>query len=225
MSDLSRRSLNIASGEATLPALLVEPPDAWLLYVLAHGAGAGMRHSFMEAATAALARRGIATLRYEFPYMAERRRRPDPPPVAHTAVRAAVEAAREESALPLIAGGKSFGGRMTSQAQAERPLPSVLGLAFLGFPLHAAGRPDDRRAAHLGDIAIPMLFLQGTRDTLADLSLMRPLAQRLESSTTLKEIEGADHSFHVLKRSGRTDPEAMEELAGTLETWGRSLLG
>lgn len=218
------RSLSIPRGDVTLPALLVEPPDAWLLYVLAHGAGAGMRHPFMQAASRALAERGVATLRYEFPYMAERRRRPDPPAVAQAAVRAAVDAARHASSLPVIAGGKSFGGRMTSQAQAARPLPDVLGLAFLGFPLHAAGRPDARRAEHLGDVGVPMLFLQGTRDSLADLSLMRPLAKRLGDRATLHELEGADHSFHVLKRSGRNDADVLGEAASTLADWARPLV-
>src|SRR5216117_728821 len=206
-------------------ALLVRPAEARALYVLAHGAGAGMRHPFLETIAQRLAERAIATLRYLFPYMEERARRPDPPAVAEAAVRAAVqEAARAAPGLPLVAGGKSFGGRMTSSAQAREPLPGVGGLVFLGFPLHPPGRPGDERAEHLARVEIPMLFLQGTRDDFADLKLLRPLVERLGTRATLHLVDGADHSFHVLKRSGRTDPEVPTELADAIATWARSTL-
>ena len=206
-------------------ALLVLPPGARLVYVLAHGAGAGMRHPFLETIAQRLAERAIATLRYQFPYMEERARRPDPPAVAEAAVRAAVqEAARAAPGLPLVAGGKSFGGRMTSSAQAKEPLPSVGGLVFLGFPLHPPGRPGDERAEHLARVEIPMFFLQGTRDDFADLKLLRPLIERLGTRATLHLVDGADHSFHVLKRSGRSDPEVLTELADAIATWARSTL-
>src|SRR5213592_2006633 len=206
-------------------ALLVLPPGARLVCVLAHGAGAGMRHPFLESVAQALAELAIATLRYQFPYMEARARRPDPPAVAELAVRAAVaEAARAAPGLPLLAGGKSFGGRMTSSAQAKEPLPGVHGLVFLGFPLHPPGRPGDQRAEHLTQVQIPMLFLQGTRDDFADLKLLRPLIERLGTRATLHLVDGADHSFHVLKRSGRTDPEVLTELADAIATWVRSTL-
>src|SRR3989442_1187464 len=183
-------------------ALLVLPPGARLVYVLAHGAGAGMRHPFLESVAQALAELAIATLRYQFPYMEARARRPDPPAVAELAVRAAVaEAARAAPGLPLLAGGKSFGGRMTSSAQAKEPLPGVRGLVFLGFPLHPPGRAGDQRAEHLAQVQVPMLFLQGTRDDFADLTLLKPLIKRLGQRATLHLVEGGDHSFHVL--SGR----------------------
>ena len=200
--------------------LLLRPDNARLLYVLAHGAGAGMRHSFMNAIAAALAARGIATFRWEFPYMQEGRGRPDPPAVATRAVREAVLKAREMAPdLPLVAGGKSFGGRMTSTAQAQEPLPGVQGLVFLGFPLHPPGRLADTRAAHLAEVQIPMLFLQGTRDDLADLTLLKPVCKTLGSRATLHIVEGGDHSFKVLKRSGRTDADALAELADTIAAW------
>src|SRR6266487_6150522 len=206
-------------------ALLLLPPGARLVYVLAHGAGAGMRHPFLESVAQALAELAIATLRYQFPYMEARARRPDPPALAELAVRAAVaEAARAAPGLPLLAGGKSFGGRMTSSAQAKEPLPGVRGLVFLGFPLHPPGRPGDQRAEHLTQVEIPMLFLQGTRDDFADLKLLRPLIERLDTRATLHLVDGADHSFHVLKRSGRTDPEVLTELADAIATWLRSTL-
>src|SRR6202042_1303721 len=172
--------------------------------VFAHGAGAGMTHPLMAKVAAGLGERGIATLRYQFPYMEKASKRPDSPSVAHAAVRAAVaEAARCCDGLPLIAGGKSFGGRMTSQAQAAAPLADVHGLAFFGFPLHPAGKPSNDRAKHLADVHVPMLFLQGTRDTLAELTLLEPVVKALGSSATLHPVKEADHSFHVLKRSGR----------------------
>lgn len=212
----------IASGEVRVgevSGLLLRPTDARLLYVLAHGAGAGMRHPFLEAISQRLAEQGIATLRYQFPYMERRARRPDPPTVAAATVRTAVtEAARLAPGLPLVAGGKSFGGRMTSTAQAEEPLPGVRGLVFLGFPLHPPGRPDDKRAEHLNRVQIPMLFLQGDRDEFADLKLLRPVVERLERAT-LHLVEGGDHSFHVLKRAGRTDAGVMGELVKAVVEW------
>lgn len=165
---MKAQAVAIPVGEEQVSSLLLRPPQAKALYLFAHGAGAGMTHKAMESNAQGLAKRGIATLRYQFPYMEKGSRRPDPPRIAHAAVRAAAaEAARLAPGLPLYAGGRSFGGRMTSQAQAEAPLPGVLGLAFLGFPLHPAGKPSDERAAHLSDVTVPMLFLQGTRDALA----------------------------------------------------------
>jgi len=223
----SADELHVAVGDRVgrVSALLVRPPDARVLYVLAHGAGAGMRHPFLEAVARGLAERRIATLRYQFPYMDARVRRPDPPAVAVATVRAAVqEAAGLAPGVPLLAGGKSFGGRMTSSAQASEPLPGVRGLVFLGFPLHPPGRPGDKRAEHLGRVEVPMLFLQGTRDEFADPSLLRPLIQRLGKRATLHLVEGADHSFHVLKRSGKTDAEVLDELADTIEIWTGELV-
>jgi len=191
-----------------------------VLYVLAHGAGAGMRHPFLETISQRLAERGVATLRYQFPYMERRASRPDPPAVAAATVRAAVaEAARAAPGLPLVAGGKSFGGRMTSTAQAEAPLPSVRGLVFLGFPLHPPGRPDDKRAEHLARVQIPMLFLQGDRDEFADLQLLRPVVKRLGERATLHLVEGGDHSFKVPKRTGKTEEAVMSELVQTIANW------
>ncbi len=218
-------AITVADGEGPVSGLLLRPPGASRLYVLAHGAGAGMRHPFLEAIARALAERDVATLRYQFPYMERRASRPDPPAVAAAAVRAAVaEAARLAPGLLLVAGGKSFGGRMTSTAQAEEPLPAVRGLVFLGFPLHPPGRPGDARAEHLARVQIPMLFLQGTRDDFADLKLLTPLVQRLGARATLHLVEGGDHSFHVLKRSGRTDADVLEELAAAVEEWATTLL-
>jgi predicted alpha/beta-hydrolase family hydrolase len=214
--------LKIAIGEASVSALLTKPSRAQACYVFAHGAGAGMTHAFMADVAAGLAERSIATLRYQFPYMEKGSKRPDLPAIAHATVRAAVaEAARAFPGLPLIAGGKSFGGRMTSQAQAKQALPSVRGLAFFGFPLHAAGKPSADRAEHLPDIRIPLLFLQGTNDKLADLSLLRPVIQELGALATLHLIDGADHSFHVPARSGRNDAEVMVELLDTFAAWSK----
>jgi len=188
--------------------------------VLAHGAGAGMKHPFMAAVAAGLAERGVATLRYQFPYMERGSKRPDSPKVAQGAVRAAVlEAARLAPGLPLFAGGKSFGGRMTSQAQVESPLPGVRGIAFLGFPLHAPGKASDERGEHLSRVQVPMLFLQGSRDDFADMALLGPLVERLGARALLKIFADADHSFHVPARSGRTDAEVREELLGALAGW------
>jgi predicted alpha/beta-hydrolase family hydrolase len=219
--------LRIAVGERTgeVSGLLLQPADARALYVLAHGAGAGMRHPFLETVARQLAQRDIGTLRYQFPYMERGAGRPDPPAVAAATVRAAVAAAAGAApGLPLVAGGKSFGGRMTSTAQAEQSLPGVRGLIFLGFPLHPPGRPDDKRAEHLTRIAIPMLFLQGTRDEFADLKLLRPVVERLGERATLHLVEDGDHSFHVLKRSGKTADDVMTELVATIDQWSTKLL-
>lgn len=190
--------------------LTVEPPNARAAFVFAHGAGAGMRHPFMESMANGLAARGIATLRFDFPFMAKGSKRPDPPAVAHASVRAAADdASRRWPGLPLFAGGKSFGGRMTSQAQAIAPLPGVKGLVFVGFPLHPPDKPSTQRADHLRDVRVPMLFLQGTRDSLAQLPLMESVVSALGARATLEVQEGADHAFHVLARSGRTDAEVM----------------
>ena len=196
--------------------ILERPDNAWALYVFAHGAGAGMNHSFMTAMAAELHTLGVATLRYDFPYMAQGKGRIDPKPVLEQSVRDAVAQAPRD--LPLFAGGKSMGGRMTSQAQAAQPLEKVRGLVFIGFPLHPAKEPATKRADHLKDVRIPMLFLQGTRDDLADLSLLKPIVETLPTAT-LHIVEGADHSFHVLKRSGRTDQEVLKELAHTTAAW------
>jgi len=224
----SAKELMIAVGERTgaVSALLLRPPDARLLYVLAHGAGAGMRHPFLESVAQRLAERGIATLRYQFPYMERRAGRPDSPAVAEAAVRAAVEAAAHAApGLPLVAGGKSFGGRMTSSAQASAPLPGVDGLVFLGFPLHPPGRPGITRGDHLDRVAAPMLFLQGTRDEFADLTLLRQVTTRLGKRATLHLIQGGDHSFKVLKRSGRTETETMGEVVDAIVAWTANVTG
>ena len=201
-------------------ALFQRPPAAKACFVLAHGAGAGMEHPSMATIAAELAARSVATLRFNFPYMENRSRRPDPPPLCHATVRAAVaEAARLAPKLALIAGGRSFGGRMTSQAQAIAPLPGVNGLAFLGFPLHPAGKPSAERAEHLREVKIPMLFLQGTRDELAKLELLQPLIDRLGARATLMLLQDADHSFHVPARTGRKDAEVRAEMLDALATW------
>ncbi len=207
-------------GETAVSGLLQSPAVARACFVFAHGAGAGMAHPFMAAMAAELATRGIATLRYQFLYMERGSKRPDPPKLAHAAVRAAVaETARLRPQLPLFAGGKSFGGRMTSQAQAAAPLPGVRGLIFLGFPLHPAGRPAQDRSAHLYDVRIPMLFLQGTRDQLALPEQINPLCEALGGRATLRPFDGADHSFHVPARSGRTDAQVRGELADVIVDW------
>ena len=217
--------IELGPGEA-VSALLIQPPQCRACYVFAHGAGAGMTHASMETVAAELGRRGIATLRYQFPYMEKGSKRPDAPSVAHAAVRAAAaEAGRCCPSLPLIAGGRSFGGRMTSQAQALSPLPGVRGLAFLGFPLHPAGKPSSDRARHLADVNFPMLFLQGARDALAELGLLEPVVKRLGSPATLHLLDGADHSFHVLKSSGRNDREVMDEALDAFAAWVDEVLG
>lgn len=207
-------------GAHTVSGLLSAPPHPRACYVLAHGAGAGMFHPFMEAVATELAQRAIATLRYQFPFMEQGAKRPDPPKLAHATVRAAVaEAGRILPAVALVAGGKSFGGRMTSQAQAIAPLAGVRGLAFLGFPLHPAGKPSDARAKHLSDVDVPTLFIQGTRDKLAEPQLIEPVVKRLGASATLHLVQEADHSFHVPVRSGRNDRDALREVVDTLSTW------
>ena len=217
-------TLEVAAA-GRVSALVLRPARALAGLVLAHGAGAGMRHPFMEAIAERLADRGIATLRYQFPYMEQGSRRPDPPATVTATVRAAVGAAAERlEGLPLFAGGKSFGGRMTSTAQADAPLPGVRGIVFFGFPLHPPGQPGTSRAKHLDAVTVPLLFLQGTRDTLAELDLIRPVCTRLEPRAELRIIEGADHSFHVLKRSGRTDEQALEELAEATRAWMERVL-
>jgi hypothetical protein len=213
-------------GGVRVSGLLQAPRDARACYVLAHGAGAGMTHPFMTAVATELAARRIATLRYQFPYMERGSRRPDPPALAQAAVRAAAAAARRAvPKLPLIAGGKSFGGRMTSQAQAAVPLEGVRGLVFLGFPLHPTGRPSADRARHLFDVKVPMLFLQGTRDALAALDQLEPLCKALGRRATLHLFEGADHSFHVPARSGRKDADVRGEMLDTLAAWIDGLIG
>jgi uncharacterized protein len=221
MSIPAAQPISITVNDSTrVSALLQTPPRPRACYVLAHGAGAGMNHPFMATVAAELAGRGIATLRYQFPYMERGSKRPDPPALAQAAVRAGVAAAAHAlPKLPLIAGGKSFGGRMTSQAQAAEPLPGVRGLAFLGFPLHPAGRPSQERAKHLFDVTIPMLFLQGTRDTLAALDQLEPLCKTLGRRATLKLFADADHSFHVPARTGRKDAEVRGEVLDALAAW------
>jgi predicted alpha/beta-hydrolase family hydrolase len=214
-----RLKLTLENGNS-VSALLLRPENSRACFVFAHGAGAGMAHPFMETVATGLCDRGIATLRYQFPYMEKASKRPDTPAVAHAAVRAAVaKAARSCAGMPLIAGGKSFGGRMTSQAQAIAPLPGVRGLAFLGFPLHPAGKPSTTRAGHLSELKIPMLFLQGTRDGLAEMTLLEPVVKGLGGLASLHAVRDADHSFHVLARSGRNDREVMNEALDALSAW------
>ena len=205
-------------------AIFLRPPAARWLLVLAHGAGAGMLHSFMEAISEELASQSIATFRYQFPYMEQGGGRPDPPAVLVATVRTALQAATEVAPdLPLLAGGKSLGGRMTSTAASQSPLPGVQGVVFFGFPLHPPGQPSTDRARHLQAVTVPMLFLQGTRDKLAELELLRPVCNDLGSLAQLHIIEGADHSFAVLKRSGRTDREVLQELGSTVTEWAARL--
>jgi hypothetical protein len=207
-------------SKTSVSGLLQAPPAARACFVLAHGAGVGMTHPFLEAIADGLSDRGIATLRFQFPYMEQGKKRPDVPKLAQATVRAAVAAATGLTPdVPLFAGGKSFGGRMTSQAQAVDPLPGVRGLAFLGFPLHPAGRPSDERGKHLFDVRIPMLFLQGTRDELATLPLVKTLLKELGDQATLKLFDNADHSFHVPARTGRTDADVRKELMDALASW------
>ena len=212
------------STSGDVSALLLAPDDAGWLLVFAHGAGAGMRHSFMEAASQQMAKHGVATFRYQFPYMEHGSKRPDSKPVLFATVRSAIEtASRVAPRLLLLAGGKSMGGRMTSQAAAEEPLPGIKGLVFFGFPLHPAGAPSTGRADHLPNVDLPMLFLQGTRDALADLSLLTPICRKLGNRAMLHVVDGADHSFHVLKSSGRTDGEVLDELADEVVRWARKI--
>lgn len=215
------RSLNLrVSATETVSALLIAPRQARACYVFAHGAGAGMNHSFMADFAAGLAARDIATLRYQFPYMEKGSKRPDVPALAHATVRAAAaEAVRQCSGLPLYAGGKSFGGRMTSQAQARDPLPDVRGLVFIGFPLHPAGKPAVDRAEHLSKVTVPMLFLQGTRDELAEHERIRSVTDKLGALATLELFDDADHSFHVRARSGRNDAQVREAMQDDVIAW------
>ena len=226
MTRFDPESLTIMiDGAHSVSGLLMAPAQARACYVFAHGAGAGMSHPFMATVAAELVARNIASLRYQFPYMDRGGRRPDPPELAQATVRGAVsEAGRRLPGLPLIAGGKSFGGRMTSQAQAAIPLAGVRGLAFLGFPLHPAKRPSDERAKHLLDVHIPMLFLQGTRDALADTELIGRTIKRLGERATLHLIQDADHSFHVPDRSERTDADVRREMMDVLVAWIAKLI-
>ena len=208
----------------TVSGLMLVPERPFACYVLAHGAGAGMTHPFMSAVADGLNERGMATLRYQFPYMQDGSRRPDRPPLAHATVRAAVAtAARLTPGLLLFAGGKSFGARMTSQAQAADALPNVVGLAFIGFPLHPAGKPSDDRAAHLSEVRIPMLFLQGTRDALADQQVLAGVLEGLSTRATSHLVAHADHSFHVPVRSGTTDRQVLAEIPDILAKWARRI--
>lgn len=220
------QSVSIAVDDTQrVSALLQTPRKARACYVLAHGAGAGMAHPFMSAVADGLAERGIATLRYQFPYMERGSKRPDAPRLAQATVRAAMaEASGLAPGLALFAGGKSYGGRMTSQAHAEAPLPGVRGLAFLGFPLHPPGRPSDERGKHLFDVRIPMLFLQGSRDKLADLQLLEPLLKQLGAHATLKGFTDADHSFHVPARTGRKDSQVRAEILDAMADWIESVI-
>lgn len=220
---MTTRNLRISlTPEQQVSALLDAPAHPHACLVLAHGAGAGMQHPFMAAVAAGLAERSIAVLRYQFLYMERGSKRPDRPPLAHAAVRAAIEAVREKlPGVPLFAGGKSFGARMTSQAQALAPLPEVRGLVFFGFPLHPAGKPSEERAAHLAEVKIPLLFLQGTKDKLAEPEPLKPVVARLKKQAMLHMVEHADHSFHVPVRSGRNDAQVMDELLDTATAWMR----
>jgi uncharacterized protein len=221
MQSSKAEPVTITIDEITrVSGLLQAPPGARACFVFAHGAGAGMKHPFLAAIATGLAEHGIASLRYQFPYMEKGGKRPDPPKLTHTTVRAATtEASRLLPDIPLAAGGKSFGGRMTSQAQALTPLPGVRGLIFLGFPLHPAGRPSQDRGKHLFDVQIPMLFLQGTRDALAEMQQLKPLCDALGARAALKLFPDADHSFHVPVRSGRTDVEVRSDLMDALAAW------
>ncbi len=215
-----REPIKIEVGDEPVSALLLRPSDAKALYLFAHGAGAGMTHKSMESNAQGLAERGIATLRYQFPYMEKGSKRPDPPRIAHAAVRAAAaEASKLAADLPLFAGGRSFGGRMTSQAQADSPLPEVRGLAFLGFPLHPAGKPGIERAEHLSRVQVPMLFVSGARDALAEMHLLEPVVAGLGDLATLHVVADADHSLRVPARSGRTPAEAEAEALDALAEW------
>ena len=212
--------LTIQVGDERVSALLLRPGDARALYVFAHGAGAGMTHKSMASNAEGLAQRGIATLRYQFPYMEKGSKRPDPPRIAHATVRAAAaEALKLAPDLPLFAGGRSFGGRMTSQAQADSPLPQVRGLAFLGFPLHPAGKPGIERAEHLSRVRVPMLFVSGARDALAEMHLLEPVVESLGDLATLHVVADADHSLKVPARSGRMSAEAEAEALGAMAEW------
>lgn len=226
MMDAREHTIHVSEAAGDVSALIAVPPGAWAAYVFAHGAGANMRHSFLEKVSALLFDAGVATLRYNFPYLeGPRRGRPDPPARLEMTVEVAVQVANEEFAgLPLFAGGKSMGGRMTSQAASRAALPGVRGLVFLGFPLHPPKRPGVTRAAHLSKVTVPMLFIQGTRDDLATLELMRDVCGKLGKLATLHIVEHGDHSFRVLKRAGRTAEDAMNELRDAAIGWMRQIL-
>ncbi len=210
----------VSEKAGAVSGLLLKPSDARALLVLAHGAGAGMRHRFMEELARKLAGRGVASLRYQFPYMEKRTKRPDSQGVLTDTVRAAMTAAKKQAGgLPIFAGGKSMGGRMTSLSAAEAPLDGVCGLIYFGFPLHAAGRPGDQRGQHLAEIKIPMLFLQGSRDALAELKLIKPLCAKLGKRVELFVVEGCDHSFHMLKTAKRSDDEVLDEVVNKVSGW------
>lgn len=224
MTSVSEHTLVATPSTGAVSAILTKPAGARGLYVFAHGAGAGMRHRFMQAVVDRLAGHGVATFRFQFPYMESGRKAPNPAPVLIETVRSAVrEAARLQPELPLIAGGKSMGGRMTSMAAASEPLPYVRALAFFGFPLHAPGRRTVERGAHLAEVGLPMLFLQGTRDKLAELDLLEPLLSTIRPKPSLLVVEGADHSFHVLKRSGRSDEEVLDQICLEFSDWFSTL--
>jgi predicted alpha/beta-hydrolase family hydrolase len=214
---------SIPVGDGQVSGVLLRPGNAKALYVFAHGAGVGMNHPSMAANAQGLAERAIATLRFQFPYMEKRSGRPDPPPVAHAAVRAAVAKAAELAPdLPLFAGGRSYGGRMTSQAQSTAPLPGVRGLVFLGFPLHPAGKPGIERADHFEKVEIPILFVTGSRDALAEMTLLKPLVAGLGDRATLHVVEGGDHGLRVLVSSGRTNEDAQGEALDAIAEWMRA---
>lgn len=226
MTEATDLRLHISDAIGDVSAFLLRPPDAWLLYVLAHGAGVGMRHHFLERISASLAAQRVATFRYQFPYMEAGRARPDMPSALEATVRAAVSKAGEiVPELPVVAGGKSLGGRMTSTAAAAARLERARGLVFLGFPLHPPGQPGTRRADHLQRVDVPMLFLQGTRDGFARLDLITEVCSQLEPRATMHLVEGADHSFGILKKSGRTADQVLDELVEAITCWARTLLG
>ena len=225
MARRSEHTFLATDSSGDVSAILLRPDDATVLHVIAHGAGAPMTHRFMESVAERLAARRVATFRYNFPYVEAGRKAPNPAPVLVKTVRSAVsEAARLAPDLPLVAGGKSMGGRMTSTAAAAAPLSDLRGIAFHGFPLHAPGRDSAERGAHLADVGLPMLFLQGTRDKLANLDLLRPLVERLAPPPTLHVIDDADHGFHVPKRSGRTDDDVLDELCDVFADWAEGVV-
>ena len=218
--EILETSFTVSKSAGSVSAILIRPKDAKALLVFAHGAGAGMRQKFNEAIAHRLAEHDIATFRYQFPYMEQGGKRPDSKPVIYATVRSAVETATKMAKdLPLFAGGKSFGGRMTSNAAVEEPLPGVRGIVFFGFPLHPPGKPSIERAEHLAKVTVPMLFLQGTRDEFAEMKLLKPVVKKLGKLATLHIIAGADHSFHVLKSSGRSDGDVLDEITATVEDW------
>ena len=220
---MGEHALAADRSKGPVTGILERPDGAFALCVLAHGAGADMRHRFMQAMAEELAAAGVATLRFNFPYTEARRRAPDPQPVLEAYVRSAcADAQRLAPDLPLFAGGKSMGGRMTSNAFAREPVAGVRGLVFLGFPLHAAKKPGRARAEHLARVTCPMLFLQGTRDDLAEIGLVREVCAELGPRATLREIAGANHSFEVRKSDGKTPAEVLRGLAREIADWLRA---